>query len=77
MNPFELSTPLSVYPYGLKNVMNAYYKAVDKSLYFGYFTSPNPKDNGAVVYTCRSLDIVSHETGHAILDGFKKVHFFT
>ncbi len=26
---------------------------------------------GERVYTCRSLDIVSHETGHAVLDGLK------
>lgn len=47
---------------------NAYYSRGQKALKFFYFTpggSPRP------VFTCRSFDIVAHETGHAILDGLK------
>jgi len=47
---------------------NAYYSRGEKALKFFYFTPPS---GGATVYTCRSLDIVAHETGHAILDGLK------
>ena len=47
---------------------NAYYSRNQKALKFFYFTpigAPEP------VFTCRSLDIVAHVTGHAILDGLK------
>ncbi|HJW33928.1 MAG TPA: hypothetical protein VJ505_11230 [Holophagaceae bacterium] len=47
---------------------NAYYSRAQKSLKFFYFT---PTGASAPVYTCRSLDIVAHETGHAVLDGLK------
>jgi hypothetical protein len=62
--------PLSVYPHGLPGVQNAYYSRSDKVLKFGDF---NYIVNGVTkhAYTCRSLDVVSHETGHAILDGLK------
>jgi hypothetical protein len=60
--------PLSVFPHGLPNVMNAYYSRTVKSLKFGDFI---PSSGVQRVFTCRSLDIVSHETGHAILDGLK------
>ncbi|MES2740225.1 MAG: hypothetical protein V4754_04665 [Pseudomonadota bacterium] len=59
---------LKVYPHGLPNVMNAYYSRSDKALKFGDFM---PNGGAERVYTCRSLDIVSHETGHAVLDGLK------
>lgn len=47
---------------------NAYYSRGQKALKFFYFT---PSGASSPVYTCRSLDIVSHEAGHAILDGLK------
>lgn len=47
---------------------NAYYSRGQKALKFFYFT---PTGAPAPVFTCRSLDIVAHETGHAILDGLK------
>lgn len=47
---------------------NAYYSRAQRSLKFFYFT---PSGASSPVYTCRSLDIVAHETGHAILDGLK------
>jgi hypothetical protein len=62
--------PLNVFPHGLPDTMNAYYSRGAKALKFGDFiprASPPPPR----AFTCRSLDIVSHETGHAILDGLK------
>jgi hypothetical protein len=47
---------------------NAYYSRTQKALKFFYFT---PTGTTAPIYTCRSLDIVAHETGHAILDGLQ------
>jgi hypothetical protein len=62
------TAPLLVYHYGLPNVMNAFYSRSQASLKFGDFIPSGEKDR---VYTCRSFDIVSHETGHAVLDGLK------
>jgi len=62
------TAPLQVFPYGLPNVMNAFYSRTQSSLKFGDFVPPG---ENARVYTCRSFDIVSHETGHAVLDGLK------
>ena len=45
---------------------NAYYDRASKSLQFYYFD----KDEGRV-YTCLSADIVTHEFGHALLDGIR------
>ncbi len=47
---------------------NAFYSRSQKALRFFFFT---PSGASVPVFTCRSLDIVSHETGHAILDGLK------
>ena len=62
--------PLNVFPHGLPNTMNAFYSRAQKALKFGDFiptgTPPPPR-----AFTCRSLDIVSHECGHAILDGLQ------
>ena len=60
--------PLLVYPHGLPNVMNAFYSRSLKSVKFGDFI---PAGSATRVFTCRSFDIVSHETGHAVLDGLK------
>lgn len=46
---------------------NAYYQAGDEGIYFGYFT----RDDGQVVQTCLSHDIIAHETTHAVLDGLR------
>lgn len=62
------TTPLQVFPYGLPNVMNAFYSRAQACLKFGDFI---PNGQTERVYTCRSFDIVSHETGHAVLDGLK------
>lgn len=62
--------PLNVFPYGLPDTMNAFYSRGAKALKFGDFI-PNGAPPRPRVFTCRSLDIVAHETGHAILDGLK------
>jgi hypothetical protein len=50
--------------------MQALYSRAERALKFGHFvrlqSSPPQR-----VFTCRSLDIVAHQTGHAILDGLK------
>ncbi|MGJ5816913.1 serine protease [Paludibaculum fermentans] len=45
---------------------NAFYDRQSKSLQFYYFD-----DGEKTVYTCLSTDIVSHEFGHAVLDGIR------
>ena len=67
-NSASNTQPLQVFPHGLPNVMNAYYSRSDQALKFGDFIPSGATER---VYTCRSLDIVSHETGHAVLDGLK------
>ncbi len=62
------TAPLKVFPHGLPNVMNAFYSRNDKALKFGDFIPSGATDR---VFTCRSFDIVSHEAGHAVLDGLK------
>jgi hypothetical protein len=62
------TAPIQVFPYGLPNVMNAFYSRAQCCLKFGDFV---PGGHEARVFTCRSFDIVSHETGHAVLDGLK------
>jgi hypothetical protein len=47
---------------------NAFYSRNQKAIKFFYFT---PAGATEPVFTCRSLDIVAHETGHAVLDGLR------
>jgi hypothetical protein len=68
------TSPLQIVPHGLPNVMNAFYSRSQSSLKFGDFVQDDAAagvGEAARVYTCRSFDIVSHETGHAVLDGLK------
>jgi hypothetical protein len=60
--------PLQVHAHGLPDVMNAFYSRSQRSIKFGDFVAPGTTSR---VFTCRSLDIVAHETGHAILDALK------
>ena len=50
---------------------NAFYDRKTKTLQFFYFEA-----NDERIYTCLSHDIVSHETGHAILDGIRPLYNF-
>ncbi len=65
--------PLNAFPHGLPDTMNAFYSRSARALKFGDFIPNHPPGTPAPprVFTCRSLDIVAHETGHAILDGLK------
>ncbi len=64
--------PINVYPHAGK-MANAYYSRNERALKFFYFTPADKSKND--VYTTRSMDIVSHEAGHAILDGLKPGYF--
>jgi|RhiMetdeSRZDD1v2_1073273.scaffolds.fasta_scaffold69582_4 hypothetical protein len=63
--------PLNVFPHGIPNTMNAFYSPGQKALRFGDFIKPGEPPTSPRIFTCRSLDIVSHEAGHAVLDGLK------
>ncbi len=58
--------PIKVHPYADYGA-NAYYSRDECALKFFYF-HPNDDQSKPLVYTCRSFDIVAHETGHAFLD---------
>lgn len=47
---------------------NAFYSRNEKALKFFFFDTGSPPRR---VFTCRSFDIVAHETGHAVLDALK------
>jgi len=64
------TVPLSVFPQA-GVTMNAFYSRNDKALKFFFFTKPGDPPGSPQIFTCRSFDIVSHETGHAILDALK------
>jgi hypothetical protein len=62
---------LNVFPHA-GVTMNAFYSREEKVLKFFFFNKPgDPAGPPWNIFTCRSLDIVSHETGHAVLDGLK------
>lgn len=62
--------PIRVYPRA-GETMNAYYSRKDKALKFFSFIPPGAPLDAPPIRTCRSPDIVAHETGHAVLDGLK------
>jgi hypothetical protein len=61
--------PLHVFPHA-GVTMNAFYSRSEKALKFFFFDTVLPPPNHTV-FTCRSLDIVAHETGHAVLDALQ------
>lgn len=65
--PFAFIEKLRIFPHKDKG-MNAYYQRRSASVNFFYFDSPAL---GKTVQTSESADIVSHETGHSILDGLR------
>ncbi|XRQ05954.1 hypothetical protein ACN3XK_56920 [Actinomadura welshii] len=75
--------PITVFPHAAEGA-NAFYSRTAQALKFLFFTPQSqltssappfggraPLDASGVVHTCRSFDIVAHETGHALLDGLK------
>lgn len=70
--PFAWNTsgntdPVTVFPRAGVGA-NAFYSRTARALKFLFFT---PQGSQTQILTCRSLDIVGHETGHAVLDGIK------
>lgn len=61
--------PIKVFPRAGYDA-NAYYSRGERALRFFYF-HPNNDDSRPLVFTCRSFDIVAHETGHAVLDALR------
>ena len=64
------SEPIDVNPRA-GSAANAFYSRTGKSLRFFFFRKAGADPSEPPIYTCRSLDIVAHEAGHAILDGLK------
>jgi hypothetical protein len=64
------TTPLSVF-HKAGNTMNAFYSRGERALKFFFFNKPGDPPTAPLILTCRSLDIVAHETGHAVLDGLQ------
>jgi hypothetical protein len=64
-NTPTVAAPIEVFPRH-SDMQNAFYSRTGRLLAFGFFPA-----NGTTIFTCRSLDIVAHETGHAVLDGIK------
>lgn len=65
--PWAFDAPLKIHPH-FQDGFNAFYLRLDKSVNFFDGYDPVKK---AVVHGSESLDVVSHEVGHAILDGMK------
>jgi hypothetical protein len=62
--------PIRVYPRA-GEAMNAFYSRKEQALKFFSFTPPGAGVGTPPVRTCRSQDLVAHETAHAVLDGLK------
>lgn len=69
-NSANNTDPIQVFPHA-GVTMNAFYSRGQKALKFFLFDKPNTPVPHPVIFTCRSLDIVAHETGHAVLDRLK------
>ena len=69
-NSSSNTDPLEVHPHGIPDTMNAFYSRNNQALKFGDFirSGSSPQER---IFTCRSLDIVAHEAGHAILDSLR------
>ena len=69
-NSPTVGDPIQVFPRH-STMQNAFYSRNGRLLAFGFFPKPGVPAPAPTIFTCRSLDIVAHETGHAILDGLK------
>ncbi|MCP4401997.1 MAG: hypothetical protein GY801_32445 [bacterium] len=69
-NTSNNTDPISVFPHAGETA-NAFYSRPQRALKFFFFRPPGSGQNAPMVFTCRSLDIVSHEVGHAILDALQ------
>lgn len=64
------SGPINIFPHGGPGA-NAFYSPNDHELRFFFFRPPGSPPSTPEIFTCRSLEIVAHEAGHAVLDGLK------
>ncbi|CAH1772378.1 unnamed protein product [Owenia fusiformis] len=62
-------TPITIHP-NAGYWDNAFYNRDWKALCFFSFY-PGDDANKEMIYTCRSFDIIAHETGHAVLDSLR------
>lgn len=62
--------PIRVFPRGGTGA-NAFYDRAGQQLRFFSFTPPGAAQGTPQIFTCRSLDIVGHEVGHAVLDSLQ------
>lgn len=62
--------PISVFP-NAGETPNAFYSRNERALKFFFFRPAGAGPNAPFVFTCRSLDIVAHEVGHAVLDSLQ------
>lgn len=69
-NSGSSNRPIQVYSHA-GEAPNAYYSRGERALKFFHFTPQGQPPDTPQIYTCRSFDIVTHETGHAILDALK------
>jgi hypothetical protein len=67
-NTGSSTDPISVSPHAGETA-NAFYSRSERALKFFFFRPPGTV--APYVFTCRSLDIVAHETGHGILDALQ------
>jgi hypothetical protein len=58
---------LKVVPHAFADA-NAFYSRGDEALLFGYFEG----NDGEIIYTSLSHDVIVHETTHALLDGLRE-----
>lgn len=64
------TAPIIIFPHA-GHKKNAYYDKRRRVMAFFYFRD---KANMKSIYTCRSMDVVAHETGHAVLDSLKPAY---
>ncbi len=68
------ATPLTLYPFGLKDEGNAYYSRDERAIRFGFMKSKDSSRSripGTYLFTSLSSDIIAHEVTHALLDGLR------
>ena len=74
---FKKGKRLRIFPHSMA-VANAFYEPRLTALLFGYFktSADNPAAGipGQTVFTCRSHDIIAHETTHALVDRLRPMY---
>ncbi|MCU0499079.1 MAG: hypothetical protein MUF87_17135 [Anaerolineae bacterium] len=68
--PWAFPSPRITVDAHVGNLANAFYNEADRLVGFHTYSAPN----GQRISTAQSADIVSHEAGHAILDGLRDLY---